>query len=207
MYFQEKTEKPLHMKGENGILTISKRICGEKEWVKAHSLLLHRHKTEGNEVLDMAKGSMTEKKILPLLEPIVEEKGLDLVEVEFVKEGANWYLRVFIDKDGGVTIEDCEGVSRLLEAKLDETDPIEQAYILEVSSPGIDRPLKKDKDFEKYQGEIIDVKLYQAVDGTKQFQGKLLGLEDGVISLEEEDGTVRKFVKKETASVKLAVIF
>ncbi len=155
----------------------------------------------------MAKGNMTEKKILPLLEPIVEEKGLDLVEVEFVKEGANWYLRIFIDKDGGVTIDDCEDVSRQLEVKLDETDPIEQAYILEVSSPGIDRPLKKDKDFEKYKGEVIDVKLYQAVDGTKQFQGKLLGLEDGIISLEEENGTIRQFGKKETASVKLAVIF
>ncbi len=154
----------------------------------------------------MAK-SNTEKKILPLLEPIVEEKGLELVDVEFVKEGANWYLRIYIDKDGGVSIDDCEGVSRALEAKLDETDPIEQAYILEVSSPGIDRPLKKDADFVKFQGEIIDVKLYKALDGKKQYQGKLLGLQDGVISLEEEDGTVRTFTQKETADVRLAVIF
>ena len=154
----------------------------------------------------MAK-SNTEKKILPLLEPIVEEKGLELVDVEFVKEGANWYLRIYIDKDGGVSIDDCEGVSRALEAKLDATDPIEQAYILEVSSPGIDRPLKKDADFVKFQGEIIDVKLYKALDGKKQYQGKLLGLQDGVISLEEEDGTVRTFTQKETADVRLAVIF
>lgn len=154
----------------------------------------------------MAK-SNTEKKILPLLEPIVEEKGLELVDVEFVKEGANWYLRIYIDKDGGVSIDDCEGVSRALEAKLDETDPIEQAYILEVSSPGIDRPLKKDADFVKFQGEIIDMKLYKALDGKKQYQGKLLGLQDGVISLEEEDGTVRTFTQKETADVRLAVIF
>ncbi len=154
----------------------------------------------------MAK-SNTEKKVLPLLEPIVEEKGLELVDVEFVKEGANWYLRIYIDKDGGVSIDDCEGVSRALEAKLDETDPIEQAYILEVSSPGIDRPLKKDADFVKFQGEIIDVKLYKAIDGKKQYQGKLLGLEDGVISLEEEDGMVRTFTQKETADVRLAVIF
>ncbi len=154
----------------------------------------------------MAK-SNTEKKILPLLEPIVEEKGLELVDVEFVKEGANWYLRIYIDKDGGVSIDDCEGVSRALEAKLDETDPIEQAYILEVSSPGIDRPLKKDADFVKFQGEIIDVKLYKPLDGKKQYQGKLLGLQDGVISLEEEDGAVRTFTQKETADVRLAVIF
>ncbi len=154
----------------------------------------------------MAK-SNTEKKILPLLEPIVEEKGLELVDVEFVKEGANWYLRIYIDKDGGVSIDDCEGVSRALEAKLDETDPIEQAYILEVSSPGIDRPLKKDADFVKFKGEIIDVKLYKPLDGKKQYQGKLLGLQDGVISLEEEDGAVRTFTQKETADVRLAVIF
>ena len=111
----------------------------------------------------MAK-SNTEKKVLPLLEPIVAERGLELVDLEFVKEGANWYLRVYIDKEGGVSIDDCEAVSRALEAKLDEKDPIEQAYVLEVSSPGIDRPLKKDADFIRFQGEIIDVKLYKAVD-------------------------------------------
>ena len=138
----------------------------------------------------MAK-SNTEKKVLPLLEPIVAERGLELVDLEFVKEGANWYLRVYIDK----------------EAKLDDNDPIDKDYVLEVSSHGIDRPLKKDADFIRFQGEIIDVKLYKAVDGQKQFQGKLLGFNDGVISLEEEDGTVREFVQKDTADVRLAVIF
>ena len=155
----------------------------------------------------MAKGSNTEKKVLPLLEPIVEEKGLELVDLEFVKEGANWYLRVYIDKECGVTIDDCEAVSRLLEEKMDAEDPIEQAYILEVSSPGIDRPLKKPADFERFQGEIIDVKLYQARDGRKQFQGKLAGYADGMITLEEEDGNILEFEQKDTASVKLAVIF
>ncbi len=125
--------------------------------------------------------------------------------MEFVKEGANWYLRVYIDKEGGVTIDDCEAVSRALEAKLDEADPIEQAYILEVSSPGIDRPLKKDEDFVKYQGEMIDVKLYKAQEGRKQFQGKLLGLADGVVSL-EEDGKIFAFERKDIASVRLAVL-
>ena len=125
--------------------------------------------------------------------------------MEFVKEGANWYLRVYIDKEGGVTIDDCEAVSRALEAKLDEADPIEQAYILEVSSLGIDRPLKKDEDFVKYQGEMIDVKLYKAQEGRKQFQGKLLGLADGVVSL-EEDGKIFAFERKDIASVRLAVL-
>lgn len=155
----------------------------------------------------MAKPNNTEAKVLPILEPITAEKGLELVDLEFVKEGVNWYLRVYIDKDGGVNIDDCEAVSRALEVKLDEKDPIEQAYILEVSSPGIDRPLKKDADFVKYQGEIIDVKLYKAQDGSKQYQGKLLGLENGVLSIEEENGTIVKFEQKDIASVRLAVIF
>ena len=155
----------------------------------------------------MAKPNNTEEKVLPILEPIIAEKGLELVDLEFVKEGVNWYLRVYIDKDGGVNIDDCEAVSRALEVKLDEKDPIEQAYILEVSSPGIDRPLKKDADFVKYQGEIIDVKLYKAQDGSKQYQGRLLGLEDGVLSIEEENGNVVKFEQKDIASVRLAVIF
>ena len=155
----------------------------------------------------MAKPYNTEAKVLPILEPIIAEKGLELVDLEFVKEGVNWYLRVYIDKDGGVNIDDCEAVSRALEVKLDEKDPIEQAYILEVSSPGIDRPLKKDADFVKYQGEIIDVKLYKAQDGSKQYQGRLLGLENGVLSIEEENGNVVKFEQKDIASVRLAVIF
>ena len=154
----------------------------------------------------MAKRN-TEEKVMPLLEPIVEEKKLELVDLEFVKEGANWYLRVYIDKEGGVSIDDCEAVSRELEAKLDTEDPIEQAYILEVSSPGIDRPLKKEADFEKFSGDIIDIKLYKALDGKKQYQGKLLGLQDGCISIEEEDGTIRAFAQKEVADVRLAVIF
>lgn len=155
----------------------------------------------------MAKGSNTESKVLPLLEPIVEANNLELVDLEFVKEGVNWYLRVYIDKEGGVNIDDCEQVSRALEAKLDEADPIEQAYILEVSSPGIDRPLKKEADFVNYQGEIIDVKLYKPQNGSKQYQGKLLGLENGVLSIEEENGNVVTFEHKDTASVRLAVIF
>ena len=108
----------------------------------------------------MAKEKNTEKKVLEIAEPIILEKGLELADLEFVKEGPNWYLRIYIDKQGGVTIEDCETISRILEKKLDEKDPIEQAYILEVSSPGIDRPLKKPEHFQKYIGEIIDIKLY-----------------------------------------------
>lgn len=155
----------------------------------------------------MAKPNNTEAKVLPILTPILAESGLELVDLEFVKEGVNWYLRVYIDKDGGVTIDDCERVSRALEARLDEEDPIAQAYILEVSSPGLDRPLKKEADFAKYRGEIIDVKLYQQKNGSKQYQGKLLGLENGVLSLEEENGDVVALEQKDIAGVRLAVIF
>ncbi|NDO45799.1 ribosome maturation factor RimP [Clostridium sp. MD294] len=155
----------------------------------------------------MAKQNNTESKVLAILEPILEEKALELADLEFVKEGPNWYLRVYIDKDGGVTIEDCENVSRILEKKLDETDPIEQAYILEVSSPGIDRPLKKPEHFEKYIGEIIDIKLYKPLEGKKEYQGELKQFNDGVITIIEENGTEKQFVQKETASVRLAVIF
>lgn len=160
----------------------------------------------------MAKGSNTEKKILPFLEPIIEERGLELVDVEFVKEGANWYLRIYIDKEGGVGIEDCEFVSRGLDSKLEDADPIDQAYILEVSSPGIDRPLKTEADYEKFSGEIIDVKLYKQADGRKQFQGELIGLKEGVLSFvereeDDEEGTLFQFEQKDVASVRLAVIF
>jgi len=155
----------------------------------------------------VAKQNNTEKKVLAILEPILEEKALELADLEFVKEGPNWYLRVYIDKDGGVTIEDCENVSRILEKKLDETDPIEQAYILEVSSPGIDRPLKKPEHFEKYIGEIIDIKLYKPLEGKKEYQGELKQFDNGVITIIEEDGTEKQFIQKETASVRLAVIF
>lgn len=155
----------------------------------------------------MAKGNQTEGKIQPIVEAIAVANNVELVEVEFVKEGTNWYLRVYIDKDGGVDIVDCENVSRALDAKLEENDPIEQAYILEVSSPGIDRPLKKDADFEKFKGEIVDVKLYKALNGEKLFQGKLLGLADKVISIENEDGETLQFEQKDVANVRLAVIF
>jgi len=155
----------------------------------------------------MAKTNIVEGKIMPLLGAITEAAKVELVDVEFAKEGANWYLRVYIDKEGGVGITDCEAVSRALEARLDEKDPIEQAYILEVSSPGIDRPLKKDVDFEKYQGEIVDIKLYKALDGQKQYQGELLGLENKVISIKDEEGKDISFEQKDVASVRLAVIF
>ncbi len=155
----------------------------------------------------MAKANNSEKKVEALVLPIVEEKNFELVDVEFVKEGPNWYLRIYIDKEGGVDINDCEYVSRTLEAKLDEADPIEQAYILEVSSPGIDRPLKKESDFVKYAGEIVDVKLYKAFEGSKEYQGALKGLENNIVTITDENGKDISFDRKDIAGIRLAVIF
>lgn len=155
----------------------------------------------------MAKANNSEKKVEALVLPIVEEKNFELVDVEFVKEGPNWYLRIYIDKEGGVDINDCEYVSRTLEAKLDVSDPIEQAYILEVSSPGIDRPLKKESDFVKYAGEIVDVKLYKAFEGSKEYQGALKGLENNIVTITDENGKDISFDRKDIAGIRLAVIF
>ena len=116
-------------------------------------------------------------------------------------------MRAYSDKEGCVEIVDCVAVSCSFEVKVDASDPIEQPYTLEVSSPGLDRPLKKDSDFEKFKGEIVDLKLYKAQDGCKQFQGALLGLENGVISIEDDSNKVFSFEQKDVANVRLAVIF
>ncbi len=139
--------------------------------------------------------------------PIFENNGYELYDIEFVKEGPNWYLRIYADKEGGITIDDCELISKETSAILDKNDPIEQAYILEVSSPGIDRPLKKPEDYEKYKGEIVDIKLYKSVDKVKEFQGKLLGLEEETVTIEDEDGKVLSFKLSDIASCRLSVIF
>lgn len=155
----------------------------------------------------MAKENNTEKKVAALLQPIAEEKGVEVVDVEFLKEGPNWYLRVYIDKEGGVTIDDCEDVSRLLDKKLEESDPIAQAYFLEVSSPGLDRPLKKAEDFVKHQGDVVDIKLYRPKEGRKEFQGTLQGLKESVITIMDEKGDTLEFEQKDVASIRLAVLF
>jgi ribosome maturation factor RimP len=127
---------------------------------------------------------MAKVKVEPLVEEIVttiiEGSNLELVDVEFVKE-RDWYLRVFLDKPGGIDVEDCRWVSGALEKKLDELDPIEQAYYLEVSSPGLDRPLKKPKDFIRHEGDMIEVHTYTPIDGKKEFVGELIGWDNGIV--------------------------
>lgn len=150
--------------------------------------------------------SKIEKKIEQYVIPIMNENNFELVDIEFQKEGLNWYLRIYVDKEGGFTINDCEIVSRALSEKLEENDPIEQAYILEVSSPGLDRPLRKEEDFVKFKGEIVDIKLYKSIAKRKEFQGILKGLENNIVTI-EEDGVEIEFNRQDIANIKLAVLF
>ena len=136
----------------------------------------------------MSRREEYEMKTEALITPIVDEKGFELVDVEYVKEGSNWYLRAYVDKEGGITINDLESVSRILSDKLDEEDFISDAYILEVSSPGLGRPLKKDKDFDRNMGNEIEVHLYRAVDRQKQLVGLLKAYNADTITIENEDG-------------------
>ncbi|WP_084815748.1 ribosome maturation factor RimP [Halanaerobium saccharolyticum] len=116
--------------------------------------------------------------------PIAHSEDLNLIEVEFLKEGSDWILRIFLEnKDGDLTIEECEKVSRALSMILDEEDPIDKSYILEVSSPGIERPLKTEEDFERFQGELIAVKTFKKINGEKEFIGTLKKFEEEKITL------------------------
>ncbi len=142
--------------------------------------------------------------------PIVNEIGLELVDIEYVKEGKDWFLRVFIDKETGVDIEDCGIVSEKLSEKLDEVDPIPHYYFLEVSSPGAERPLKKDKDYEKAIGKNVFIKTYEPIEGEKAFEGILTGFDGETVTVEVKIKTRKKsfiipFAK--IASARLAVSF
>ena len=145
-------------------------------------------------------------KVEELVTPIIDENDFELVDVEYVKEGANWYLRVYADKDGGITIDDCVLISRALEVKLDEEDFIQDAYILEVSSPGLGRQLKQDKDFKRSIGEKVECKLFKAINKQKEFEGILKDFTEETITL-EVDETELIINRKEIAMIRLAIDF
>lgn len=138
--------------------------------------------------------------------PVVEGLGLALWDVEYVREGADWFLRVYIDKDGGVDIDDCEAVSRALDPILDEKDPIPDSYHFEVCSAGLERVLKRPGDFQKFLGSPVLVKLYQPRKGLKEFPGTLAGYEDGRVTLQTPAETIT-FEKSDVAQVRLRVEF
>ena len=138
----------------------------------------------------MAKKESYEKTAEELAVKVTDPLGLELVDVEFVKEAGEYYLRIYIDKEGGVKIEDCEAASRRISDLLDEIDPISEAYILEVSSPGLFRVLKKDKDFERSIGKTVLVKFFKAVDGEKQIRGELENFDDAGFVIVTESGNI-----------------
>ena len=136
----------------------------------------------------------------------VEEAGCTLWDVEYVREAGQWFLRVYIDKEGGVSIQDCEAVSRPLSDALDEADPIEGSYVLEVSSAGADRPLKRPEHFRQFLGAQVEVRLYRALEGRKEYVGILAGYEAGNVTIQMETGA-QTFLKQDVAQVRLYVTF
>jgi len=147
--------------------------------------------------------SRTEKFLLPVL----DEHQFELVDVEYVKEAGNWYLRAYIDKEGGITVDDCEVISRILSDWLDKEDFIQDSYIMEVSSPGLGRPLKKDKDFERSLGDEVEIRLFKARSKQKEFTGILKSYDKENVTIELEDGTEETFARAELALIRLAFDF
>lgn len=145
-----------------------------------------------------------------LVTPILDRKGLELVDVEFKKEGTNWFLRVYIDKEGGIDIEECGEVSEELSALLDEHDPIPQAYFLEVSSPGAERPLKKEKDIHASIGKYVHITTYEPIEDNKSFEGQLTAFDGEILTIEMKIKTRTKKIEipySKVAKIRLAVVF
>ena len=155
----------------------------------------------------MSKRETYEQKTEEIIIPIMEEYGFELVDVEYVKEGSSWYLRAYIDKPGGININDCETVSRRLSDILDEKDFIDDAYIMEVSSPGLGRPLKKEKDFKRSLGMEVDIRTYRMIDRQKEFTGILTAYDAGTVTIALEDETTKTFDRGDIALIRLAFDF
>ena len=155
----------------------------------------------------MSKKELYEQQTEELILPIIESHGFELVDVEYVKEAGTWYLRAYIDKPGGITVDDCEIVSRTFSDILDEKDYIEDTYIFEVSSPGLGRPLKKEKDFARSIGEEVEIRTYRAIDRQKEFIGILIEYDKDTVTIEYEDETTQVFERADIALIRLALHF
>ncbi|MDD6207839.1 MAG: ribosome maturation factor RimP [Clostridiales bacterium] len=163
----------------------------------------------------MSKREDYEARTEELILPILTEHAFELVDVEYVREGSNYFLRAYIDKPGGITIDDCELVSRALSDRLDAEDFIPDSYILEVSSPGLGRPLKKEKDLQRSIGEEVEVKLYKGIPSqvgkktvaVKEWTGILAAYDEENLELELEDGETLKLDRSNVALIRLAVTF
>ena len=155
----------------------------------------------------MSRREEYEQKTEQLLEPVVSGLGFELVDVEYVKEGGTWYLRAYIDKPGGITVDDCEAVSRRFSDILDEKDYIEDSYVFEVSSPGLGRPLKKEKDFARSIGEEVEIRTYRAVERQKEFVGILKCYDGETVTIAYEDDSEQTFDRSDIALIRLALDF
>lgn len=163
----------------------------------------------------MSKKEQYEQRAEALIEPIVAKNEFELVDVEYVREGSNWFLRAFIDKPGGITVDDCELVSREFSDLLDKEDFIEDSYIMEVSSPGLGRQLKKDKDLKRSIGEEVEIKLYKGIKqmrrnkevSVKEFSGFLVAYDENTITIELEDETTMELPRTDIAIIRLAIHF
>lgn len=155
----------------------------------------------------MSKREIYEAKTEELILPLVEANHFELVDVEYVKEAGTWYLRIYIDKEGGININDCELISRAFSEILDKDDYIEDAYILEVSSPGLGRPLKKDKDFQRNMGEEVEVRTYKPINKQKEFVGLLDAWDKESVTLQMEDGDLFTIARSDIALIRQYVEF
>ena len=155
----------------------------------------------------MSKRETYEKKTEELITPLIDAEGFELVDVEYVKEGADWYLRVYIDKDGDITVNDCEKISRAFNEILDREDYIDDAYIFEVSSPGLLRPLKKDKDYQRNLGKLLEVKLFAPLNGVKEFEAELKSYDKESATLVMDDDTEVTVKRSEISLIRPAIEF
>lgn len=155
----------------------------------------------------MTKREEYEQKTEEILQPIVDANGFELVDVEYVKEGGTWYLRAYIDKPGGITVDDCELVSRAANDILDEKDFVEDSYVFEVSSPGLGRPLKKEKDFARSIGEEVEIRTFRPINRQKEFIGILEAYDKETVTIELEEEEKMKINRSDIALIRLAFDF
>lgn len=155
----------------------------------------------------MSKRETYETRTEELITPILTRMNFELVDVEYVKEGSTWYLRAYIDKEGGITVNDCEAVAREMNDILDREDYVEDSYVFEVSSPGLGRPLKKEKDYVRSMGKKVEIRTYRAIDREKEFYGILSAYDEKTVTIEQEEGASMTFEKSDIALIRLAFDF
>jgi ribosome maturation factor RimP len=197
----------LHRWAINGIIPLITDSEVTKEWAVPTLSSCKPAFLPAGEGDGMSRADSYAAKVTEWLEPRISPEGYELVDVEYVKEAGTYYLRVYIDKEGGVTVDDCETVSHMMDKWLDDEDFIPDAYILEVSSPGLGRPLKKEKDYIRNRGKSVEIHLYRAVDGEKEFEGILTDWDPETVTITAGDDGAVTFSRKDIALIRQAIDF